>query len=283
MLKEQTSRPALLAGVVLLAAGLLAAARWDLVIDRALYAPTWLPAVLMEAFGWFPHYLPAVMLLACVALDRTRVAPLRAASGVLAAAGCVLLLSIGADHLLGRGMPAAPAAVWTALLGGLFLGACALALAKTRGTARARLQFLCLWGTIYLLAGLAAVNLLKAIWQRTRFDDMLASGSFALFTSWMQPLGNGGSSFPSGHTAAACSIFLLTLACDVFPGWARRRTLLWALGWGYVACMALCRIIIGRHFFSDTLAAAAVMTALLIAMRKTRAYRAGARRLAQPQ
>ena len=40
----------------------------------------------------------------------------------------------------------------------------------------------------------------------------------------MQPFGNGGSSFPSGHTAAACSVFILTLACDVCLKWNRRRT-----------------------------------------------------------
>ena len=139
-----------------------------------------------------------------------------------------------------------------------------------------------------LLAGLAAINIIKAVWQRTRFDDMLTAagggfeGAFAQFTSWMQPFGNGGSSFPSGHTAAACSVFILTLACDVCLKWNRRRTLVWALCWAYVAFMALCRLVIGRHYLSDTLAAAFVMLLLYLGMRKTKWYRAGARELTAP-
>lgn len=96
--------------------------------------------------------------------------------------------------------------LWTVLLGGLSLGICALALYRSRSGGRKKLEFVCLWGTVYLLAGLAAINIIKAVWQRTRFDDMLTAagggfeGAFAQFTSWMQPFGNGGSSFPSGHT-----------------------------------------------------------------------------------
>ena len=89
-------------------------------------------------------------------------------------------------------------------------------------------------------------------------------------------------SFPSGHTAAACSVFILTLACDVCLKWNRRRTLVWALCWAYVAFMALCRLVIGRHYLSDTLAAAFVMLLLYLGMRKTKWYRAGARELTAP-
>ena len=166
---------------------------------------------------------------------------------------------------------------------------CALALYRSRSGGRKKLQSVCPFrGTVHLLAGLAATNIIKAVWQRTRFDDMLTAagggfeGAFAQFTSWMQPFGNGGSSFPSGHTAAACSVFILTLACDVCLKWNRRRTLVWALCWAYVAFMALCRLVIGRHYLSDTLAAAFVMLLLYLGMRKTKWYRAGARELTAP-
>lgn len=286
MLKKKTNRWFLALGAALLCAGLAAAALWDLEIDRVLYSPGFLPAVLMEAFGWFPQYLPAVLLCACVALDGARRAPLRAAGSLLALAGSGGLLYMGAHYLAKRGLPALFVTLWTVLLGGVALGVCALALYLSRGEGRKKLEFVCLWGTVYLLAGLAVVNLIKAIWQRTRFDDMLAAaggsfeGAFTQFTSWLQPFGSGGSSFPSGHTAAACSVFVLTLACDVCPKWHRRRTLVWGLCWAYVAFMALCRLIIGRHYLSDTLAAAFVMTLLYVLMRKTKWYRAGAQRLA---
>jgi membrane-associated phospholipid phosphatase len=207
-------------------------------------------------------------------------APLKDGSGIL--------LYMGAHHLVKRGMSGPSITLWTVLLGGLSLGICALALYRSRSGGRKKLEFVCLWGTVYLLAGLAAINIIKAVWQRTRFDDMLTAagggfeGAFAQFTSWMQPFGNGGSSFPSGHTAAACSVFNLTLACDVCLKWNRRRTLVWALCWAYVAFMALCRLVIGRHYLSDTLAAAFVMLLLYLGMRKTKWYRAGARELTAP-
>ena len=211
-----------------------------------------------------------------------------AAGGLLAVAGSGILLYMGAHHLVKRGMSGPSITLWTVLLGGLSLGICALALYRSRSGGRKKLEFVCLWGTVYLLAGLAAINIIKAVWQRTRFDDMLTAagggfeGAFAQFTSWMQPFGNGGSSFPSGHTAAACSVFILTLACDVCLKWNRRRTLVWALCWAYVAFMALCRLVIGRHYLSDTLAAAFVMLLLYLGMRKTKWYRAGARELTAP-
>lgn len=93
MLKEKTNRWFLALGAALLCAGLGAAALWDLEIDLALYSPGFLPAVLMEAFGWFPQYLPAVVLCVCIALDGARSMPLRARAAcwrLPAAASCCI-------------------------------------------------------------------------------------------------------------------------------------------------------------------------------------------------
>ena len=158
MLKEKTNRWFLALGAALLCAGLGAAALWDLEIDLALYSPGFLPAVLMEAFGWFPQYLPAVVLCVCIALDGARSMPLRAAGGLLAVAGSGILLYMGAHHLVKRGMSGPSITLWTVLLGGLSLGICALALYRSRSGGRKKLEFVCLWGTVYLLAGLAAIN-----------------------------------------------------------------------------------------------------------------------------
>ena len=171
MLKEKTNRWFLALGAALLCAGLGAAALWDLEIDLALYSPGFLPAVLMEAFGWFPQYLPAVVLCVCIALDGARSMPLRAAGGLLAVAGSGILLYMGAHHLVKRGMSGPSITLWTVLLGGLSLGICALALYRSRSGGRKKLEFVCLWGTVYLLAGLAAINIIKAVWK----SDALAA------------------------------------------------------------------------------------------------------------
>ena len=148
MLKEKTNRWFLALGAALLCAGLGAAALWDLEIDLALYSPGFLPAVLMEAFGWFPQYLPAVVLCVCIALDGARSMPLRAAGGLLAVAGSGILLYMGAHHLVKRGMSGPSITLWTVLLGGLSLGICALALYRSRSGGRKKLEFVCLWGTV---------------------------------------------------------------------------------------------------------------------------------------
>ena len=137
------------------------------------------------------------------------------------------------------------------------------------------------WGTIYMVLDNAVINVLKMIWARTRFDDMMTMGSMDAFTAWWQPFGNGGTSFPSGHTASACSILVLVLLCDVFAAFAKKRTLVWSICWVYIAMMAYARILIGRHFLSDTLAAIFVMLCLFFVMVKCKWYRAGLKKIAQ--
>ena len=274
-----------LLGLVLFACGMAAGALWDLPLDKAVYRPASALTLGMEAFGYYPIYLPLGLWLAYLARGGAKKLWLRVLCAVLALAGCAGLALASYGNLDGRGAPLpalTTALVWAALAAG------AAVLLRSRADAR-RLRFVFFWGSIYLALDRVFIDLiLKQIWDRTRFDDMLTAagggfeGAFAQFTSWMQPFGNGGSSFPSGHTAAACSVFILTLACDVCLKWNRRRTLVWALCWAYVAFMALCRLVIGRHYLSDTLAAAFVMLLLYLGMRKTKWYRAGARELTAP-
>ena len=49
------------------------------------------------------------------------------------------------------------------------------------------------WAVIYMILNNVIIQLLKRVWDRTRFDDMLAAGDFGAFTSWFEPFGNGGS------------------------------------------------------------------------------------------
>ena len=66
---------------------------------------------------------------------------------------------------------------------------------------------------------------------------------------------------------------MLLIVCDVSARFARRRGLVWAVCWAYVAGMALSRMAMGRHFLSDTVMAAGVMAALFLALTHTGAYR----------
>ncbi len=285
MLKEKTNRTFLGLGVVILLFGLLTAYQFDLAIDLALYKPTFLPAVLMESFGWLPQYLPLVLLLVLLALDPALSRALRTGCCILSGISSALLLFVGKYHLAKRNMPKLTSWLWSAFVAAACVLLCWRMFSACTGAQRQKLRFVLRWGTVYLLAGLVVINLLKAMWQRTRFDDMLitaggiSEGTFALFTRWTQLFGNGGSSFPSGHTAAACSVFTLAVACDLFPRLAKHRTLVWGLCWAYVLFMAVCRMIIGRHFLSDTLMSCTVMLLLYFALTKNSKYRNAVRAL----
>lgn len=259
-------------GLLLFFVGMAAGAVWDLQINRAVYSPSLPPAVWMESFGFYPLYLPAVLWVFTAAL-RTDKGSVRAACLVVCAGGAAGLWAYSAHELGKRGVPALTPClvVWVVLAA---LGALYARAVRSGGPALgARLSFSMGAGFAYLAAQTVVVNVLKVIWARTRFDDMLAAGDFSQFTAWFQPFGNGGSSFPSGHTAAACGIFALIFVCDALPSWNRRRALVWTGCWTYVALMAVCRVVIGRHYMTDTLAAAFVMTLLLAAVRASAPYR----------
>ena len=252
--------------VLLLAAAVLlaVASRFDLVIDQAVYNPSSALAVLMEAVGWWPLYLPVLGL------------------GALWLNGCGNRV-LGMIFLVGGS-----AALWIPAFstfrqrgwlegGNLVLGCCIVAtvlvaalwgrIPGTRGALRLRL--VCGAGVWMMIVVNVATNLLKMIWNRARFDEMLAAGSFDGFTPWYLPFGNGGSSFPSGHTAAACGVLLLLLAMDVFPSLAKYRTAVGTLCTLYILLMAAGRVMIGRHFLSDTVAAALLGWALYAIARRT--------------
>lgn len=277
MKKERAFPRAWLWGVVLFAAGMAAGALWDLPLNRAVYAPTFYPAVWMECFGYYPLYLPAVLWLW---LTDARRPALCAAARLLGTVGAGVLFWVSLGNLTRRGVTGAvwhAAAVWAVLVA---LGALlARVLARGGPQLRRRLHTAMGWAVVYMVLDNVFINVLKWVWNRTRFDDMLAAGDFGAFTSWLEPFGNGGSSFPSGHTAAACGIFALVLLCDVLPAWHRRRALVWAVCWAYVAGMAASRLMMGRHFLSDTVAAAFVMSLLLCALRASGPYKRSLRRL----
>lgn len=260
-----------LLGLVLFACGMAAGALWDLPLDKAVYRPASALTLGMEAFGYYPIYLPLGLWLAYLARGGAKKLWLRVLCAVLALAGCAGLALASYGNLDGRGAPLpalTTALVWAALAAG------AAVLLRSRADAR-RLRFAFFWGSIYLALDRVFIDLiLKQIWDRTRFDDMLAAGSFADFTAWYQH-GHGGTSFPSGHTSAACGVLVLLLLCDVFPAWARRRRWVRAGCAAYVVLMAACRLVIGRHFLSDTVMGAAVMAVLFLCLTRSAPYRRG--------
>ena len=285
MKKQSTSRWALPVGGLLFIFGMLCALQWDLTLSQALYCPTWMPAIVMESHGFYTLYLPCLLWLFFLGAKRRLAGAPLWQSFLLyltGAAATALLFWSGLHGLEKRNVAGAfliHLAVWAVLLVGGVL------LAFYSKTTVQQMEFSFRWSVIFALTSTAVINIMKLVWSRTRFDDMLAAnGNTDAFTSWLHPFANGGSSFPSGHTAAACGIFVLVLLCDVLPAWHKKRTLVWGVCWAYIAFMAFTRIVIGRHFLSDTLMAGFVCIVVFYILIKSKPYQTGLQRFAvQPQ
>ena len=66
-------------------------------------------------------------------------------------------------------------------------------------------------------------------------------------------------SFPSGHTAAACGVWLLLLLPEFFPRLQKRRTACGIASTLYVCLAGFSRIVVGKHFLSDVAAGMLLM------------------------
>ena len=97
---------------------------------------------------------------------------------------------------------------------------------------------------------MVAVHIMKGIWGRVRFRDM--NGSYELYTPWFIIVrGSSGTSFPSGHTASAAMTALLIFVLPVSSRWTRNLLALASVL--YTLAVAYSRVIVGAHFFTDTL------------------------------
>ncbi len=123
----------------------------------------------------------------------------------------------------------------------------------------------------YVLAiafGAILVEVLKLPFGRTRFRAMNYAGDFSYFTRWYVLNGqpdkqwmidtfsstDACKSFPSGHTQSAAMAFSLILLKDTLNIKSRKTVVLfWIIAVLWTGTVALSRIMVGAHFFSDVL------------------------------
>ena len=130
---------------------------------------------------------------------------------------------------------------------------------KTEERLRRYSIFLIFASIVCVISSLLTINVLKFIWGRPRYREMMADGDVALspFTPWYHINGfslHGHHSFPSGHTCSAANLLVLLALEEVFPD-AREKKKTLALVVGiYIFTMAYSRIVLGAHFLSDVTA-----------------------------
>lgn len=244
------------------AAGLLCGTFLDLPISTALYRCNAPLSMVMEALCFFPIYFP-IALPAALFSVRCKGRAARIGSSLLAGGILTAILAVGASYLYKRGIAARfPLWAWgiCCLLPGM-LGQALLhsRLKKCSPKALRMLFLLSIGGCCYLLWELATVQGLKALAGRPRYEELLQGGG--AFVPWYLFSRQGGASFPSGHTAAACGILLLLPLSAFFPSLYRRKRLIaWICGL-HLLLTSLSRIILGKHFLSDVCFAVLLMLA----------------------
>lgn len=111
------------------------------------------------------------------------------------------------------------------------------------------------FGLQLFLIVMVVFNLIKMGWGRERYRHMVATGSFAGFSSWFLPQGlttnNEFMSFPSGHSANAAIIMWITLLPTFVPTLKTKETMLKIVSCVWIALVMTSRVIMGAHFLSD--------------------------------
>ncbi len=250
----------------LLATGITVSSRFDLAISSALsglqyngkYFTLDVPkfASILEIIGeWAPSVLAATSALVVASAGsencKTKKAKLAARAGSFIPAMGLMVYASGktAEYLhyslggfAGRAMLAAFSFAIAAVL--------YLLVGKIPPDIKQKLFLPAAYTLAASISVLLTVSTLKTVWGRVRLRDLVDGNSLADFTPWYKPnFFSGSYSFPSGHTAHATLV--LMLSTWLFGKGTKYRPAVTALSYGFIALMAFSRLAAGAHFLSD--------------------------------
>lgn len=251
--------PAALFLLVMLAVGSFA----DYPVSLTLYQGGNLPGRILAGFGIYPIVLAvaaagAMLLAACSHKSLLTDICYWSGGGILIAAGAVLSAVLPPRYC---NVP-----LWgTGIIGAVFVGATVFGILwLCRGVDKRMVLRVAAAFLLVVLADVLIVNVIKIPWGRPRMR-LIAADARASFQPWWKPgtalrntLTAAGiaaeefKSFPSGHTANASALMLLTLLPLLRPSLARHQTALFLTGFAWTLLVAFSRVIMGAHFITDT-------------------------------
>ena len=130
----------------------------------------------------------------------------------------------------------------------------------------------------FAAASVVVMQVMKNIWCRMRYRDMLKVGSEDGFTPWYKIMfgredmieDGDYTSFPSGHTSSAAHIFLFAALCDIIPGWDKKGVRIGVnIGCtAFTVVVAISRIVANAHFLSDVLVGGYLTYLIFVALRR---------------
>lgn len=269
--------------IFILVVGFIIASKYDLPISHAVHDPRNKFGHIMEGLGWLPAFFSFIFLFMLCGSASTAGSPGKLMFGILALVGAGILGGIADNYTKKYDDNGQSFFRWWYVFA--FLALCLyiyiLYSAKMTPIFRQKMLWFTSTSSVFLISIVVVVNLIKIIWMRTRFDEMLILNDFSGFTTWYSPFGKGGRSFPSGHTAHAAGILSLLFLCDAFPAYAKYKSTICILCLIYVGLMAATRIILGRHFLSDTLASVSIVSALFLFIQHSHWYKEGLYKILQ--
>ncbi len=255
-----------LAVILLCRAALAAGAKYDWLITDTLYNPQNPLGLIMEAVGWLPIYL-FIPFWGSAMMIRSKNSMTGFVFGlVLLIASCSTFNYFICDHLVIRGVMRKINPYFCGIIGGAFSAGIFILMRSMKRSIVRKIQIICSFAFVYMCGYLSVIFALKKIFGRDRYEDIIASGEY-VFAEWFKPVFfSSGSSFPSGHTASAMGVVILLLLPFIFKAFKNSKLPLFIGCYSYVLLMAFSRLIMGRHFLSDTAASVLVMTLLFIAL-----------------
>ena len=262
---------------VLLATGLLIVfAFQDIAISEQLYNNESIFGIAFETFGLWPGILP-IPIFAATWCAKKAPTEYKMIAIVFLAGGSAGLWYKTFDELAENGIVKEIPYLWLAVATIILAVVIFFVVNKLHINTLVKLSFVCEVGTVYFFVYNVIGGGIKLLWGRWRYFEMLELGNLDKFSPWYMPQGyNGHTSFPSGHVMASCGIFIMLLYVIIQTknkGAHAFATLGCSM---YVFCMAVSRIIMGRHFASDTvmgiLIGIFVFTAILNSSRYKKVY-----------
>ena len=261
------------------AALLAVASVYDLQISRALSDGDSFFAQFFAVFGEYPAYLvlPAAGVVIFYNHDLFDDMRARVAICVLGAA-----LSFGGwifFGVQGTKLTDIPHLEGFACMFGIMLGMLGLWLGSLIEREKMhRLFKFAVFAIAFAAASVVVMQVMKNVWCRMRYRDMLKVGSEDGFTPWYKIMfgredmieGGDYTSFPSGHTSSAAHIFLFAALCDIIPGWDKKGVRIGVnIGCtAFTVVVAISRIVANAHFLSDVLVGGYLTYLIFVALRR---------------
>ena len=239
---------------------------YDLAIDHAIGdASSWFGRLFMVV-GEYPQYLlipisGTIMFYNADTLgNNTKTIIFRIFACIVIAAGLFIWVNNG-TKIDNMKLPASTAfAIFTVVFyGPVFLGIGYLVPKDTMH----RLFKAAIFLLTFVIVSYLVMTIMKELWSRMRYRDMLKEGSFEGFTPWFKlnfgrenkVEGYEYTSFPSGHTSSAACIFAICILPDLFKKLDKRwiRYTLYGAATAFTVIVAISRLVNTAHFLSDVL------------------------------